>query len=132
MVWHYRGAELEPAKIAAQELNDHLLALTANMDVHVLQGNRTVEVRVAGVDKGTAGRRLLSGDAYDFILCIGDDTTDEDLFAVLPDSAHSLRVGLGGTRAKNTIPGVEDVIQLLAEIALNSTGQMSFPPQSPD
>ncbi len=117
LVWHYRGADLEPAKLAARELEDHLLALTANMDLHVLPGNRTVEVRIAGVDKGTAGRRLLDGDSYDFVLCIGDDTTDEDLFVVLPDSVHSIRVGVGGTRAKHTIPGVEEVVQLLSEMA---------------
>jgi trehalose 6-phosphate synthase/phosphatase len=120
LVWHYRGAELEPAKLAAQELEDHLLALTANIDVHILQGNRTLEVRVAGVNKGTAGHRLLSEGSYDFILCIGDDTTDEDLFTVLPDTAHSIRVGMGGTRAKHTISGVEEVVQFLAEIAKSS------------
>jgi len=122
LVWHYRAAELESGKLAAQELEDHLLALTANMDVHILQGNRTVEVRIAGVNKGTAGRSFLAGDSYDFVLCIGDDTTDEDLFAVLPETAHSIRVGLGGTRAKHTILGVKEVVQLLAEMAQNSAG----------
>jgi trehalose 6-phosphate synthase/phosphatase len=130
LVWHYRGVELEAGKSAAQELYDQLLALTANIDVHVLQGNRTVEVRIAGVNKGTAGRRFLSGDTYDFILCIGDDTTDEDLFAVLPDTAYSIRVGLCGTRARHTIPGVEEVLQLLSEIAKSGTVQLSFRPQA--
>jgi trehalose 6-phosphate synthase/phosphatase len=118
LVWHYRGAEPEPGKLAAQELKDHLLALTANIDVHVLQGNKTVEVRVAGVNKGTGGRRFLSRDSYDFILCIGDDISDEDLFAVLPETAYSIRIGLGGTYAKHTIINVEDVAQLLYEMAL--------------
>ncbi len=131
LVWHYRGAEAESGRLAAQELKDHLLTLTANIDVHVLQGNRTVEARVAGVDKGTAGQRFLAGDSYDFILCIGDDATDEDLFAVLPETAYSIRVGLGGTRARHTILGVEEVVQLLAEVAQNSTGQLTFSPQIP-
>ncbi len=118
LVWHYRGAEAEPGKLAAQELKDHLLAITANVDVHVLQGNKTVEVRIAGVNKGTGGLRFLSKNLYDFVLCIGDDATDEDLFAVLPDSAHSIRVGLAHTRAKHTIPDVKDVIQFLEEMVL--------------
>ena len=130
LVWHYRGVELESGKLVAQELKDQLLALTGNIDVHVLQGNRTLEVRAAGMNKGVAGRRFLSGDTYDFILCIGDDTTDEDLFAVLPDTAHSIRVGLGGTRAKHTISGVEEVVQLLDEISKRGTVQLSFHPQA--
>ncbi len=118
LVWHYRGAEPEPGKLAAQELKDHLLALTANLDLHVLQGNKTVEVRIAGVNKGIGGLRFLSQGPYDFILCIGDDTTDEDVFSALPETAFSIRVGLGGTCAKHTIPDVQEVVRLLGEIAI--------------
>lgn len=117
LVWHYRAAEYEPGKLAAQELKDHLLAFTANIDVHVIQGNKTVEARVAGVNKGTGGLRFLARDSYDFILCLGDDTTDEDLFAVLPETAYSIRVGIGGTCAAHTIGSVEEVIQLLTRMA---------------
>jgi trehalose 6-phosphate synthase/phosphatase len=119
LVWHYRGVEHEPGKLSAQELKDHLLALTANIDVHVVQGNKTVEARIAGVNKGTGGLRFISRGFYDFILCIGDDTTDEDLFAVLPETAYSIRVGLGGTCATHTIAGVEEVIQLLDLMSLS-------------
>jgi len=118
LVWHYRGAEAESGKYAAQELKDHLLALIANIDLHVLQGKKVVEVRIAGATKGTAGLRFLSQHSYDFILCIGDDETDEELFAVLPETAYSFRVGMGGTRARHVISSVTDVIQLLEEIAL--------------
>jgi trehalose 6-phosphate synthase/phosphatase len=118
LVWHYRGAEPESGKLASQELKDHLLALTANIDVHVLQGHKTVEVRIAGMNKGVGGLRFLSQGSYDFILCAGDDTTDEDLFSILPDTAYSIRVGPGGTCAKHTIAGVHEVVRLLGEMAL--------------
>mgnify|MGYP000852725771 CR=1 FL=1 len=117
LVWHYRAAERGPAKLAAQELKDQLLALTANIDVHVLQGNKTVEARVAGVNKGTAGLHFLARKSYDFVLSIGDDATDEDLFAVLPETAWSIRVGMGATLARYNIAGVEEVLRLLAELA---------------
>jgi trehalose 6-phosphate synthase/phosphatase len=118
LVWHYRGAEAEPGKLAAQELKDHLLSITANIDLRVIQGNKTVEVRTAGANKAIGGLRLLSKGAHDFILCIGDDTTDEDLFAVLPDTANSIRVGLGHTCARHTIPDVKDVVKLLEDLTL--------------
>jgi trehalose 6-phosphate synthase/phosphatase len=118
LVWHYRGAEAEPGKLAAQELKDHLLALTANMDLHVLQGNKTVEIRIAGTTKATGSLPFLSRGPHDFILCMGDDQTDEDLFAVLPEMADSIRVGLGNTRARRTMADVEAVVSLLKEISL--------------
>lgn len=118
LVWHYRGAERGPAKLAAQELKDQLLALTANIDVHVLQGNKTVEARIAGVNKGTAGLRFLARKSHDFILAIGDDTTDEDLFAVLPETAWSIRVGMGATLARYSIAGVAEVLELLGELSI--------------
>jgi len=117
LVWHYRGADIEPGKLAAQELKDHLLELTANSNVHILQGNKTVEVRPAGVNKGTAAMQVLLTFAADFILCIGDDVTDEDMFAVLPGNAYSVHVGLGGTNARFSLSGVQDARMLLKNIA---------------
>jgi trehalose 6-phosphate synthase/phosphatase len=120
LVWHYRGAEAEPGRLSAQELKDHLLALTANMDLHVLQGNKTVEIRIAGTTKATGCLPFLSRGPHDLILCIGDDQTDEDLFAVLPEAADSIRVGLGNTCARRTISDVQEVLSLLKELSLLS------------
>ncbi|MDM7996952.1 MAG: trehalose-phosphatase [Acidobacteriota bacterium] len=61
---------------------------------------------------------FLNKKSYDFILCVGDDTTDEDLFAVLPETACSIRVGISGTSARYAVGNVKDVIRLLDEIAL--------------
>lgn len=117
LVWHYRGADPEPGRLAAQELKDHLLALTANIDVHILQGNKTVEIRIAGVDKVT-GSRPFFARGHDFVACIGDDETDEDLFAQLPATAYSIHVGVGGTRAQHIVLSIHEVVQLLKEMAL--------------
>lgn len=117
LVWHYRGSDLEPAKLAAQELKDHLLSLLANQNVHVLLGNKTVEIRPADVNKGNAGMQILSTFLPDFTLCIGDDVTDEDLFDVLPENAYSIHVGLQGTAAKYSVAGIDDALDLLRRIA---------------
>jgi len=117
LVWHYRGADLEPGKLAAQELKDHLLELTANSDVHILQGNKTVEIRPAGINKGTASVQLLPAYVPDFILCIGDDVTDEDMFIALPETAFTIHVGLGGTNARFSVAGTKEARELLKSIA---------------
>ena len=102
--------------MAARELTDDLIALTANIDVQVVQGNKTVEIRNAGVHKGLASQNWLVKNPCDFILAIGDDLTDEDMFTVLPGRAYSIRVGNRPTRARFHLRGPEDVLQLLESL----------------
>ncbi|MFN7145088.1 MAG: bifunctional alpha,alpha-trehalose-phosphate synthase (UDP-forming)/trehalose-phosphatase, partial [Myxococcota bacterium] len=82
IAWHYRRADVEHGAAAAHELRHHLGVLLANAPVEVLAGNKVVEVRPHGVDKSLALTRVRSGAA---LLALGDDRTDDDLFAALPD-----------------------------------------------
>jgi trehalose 6-phosphate synthase/phosphatase len=59
----------------------------------------------------------LSKEKWDFILSIGDDSTDEDIFEALPDRAYSIKVGLGPSKARFTIPSFIEVRELLKELA---------------
>ena len=113
VAWHYRLADPEQAQLRAQELVDHLLNLTAKTDLQIVQGNKVVEIHRAGVDKGSAAGFWMNDEAQDFILAIGDDTTDEDLFKVLPASAISIRVGISATHAQHNIRNCAEVIDLL-------------------
>jgi trehalose 6-phosphate synthase/phosphatase len=117
LVWHYRGADREQGEPFAHELVDNLNALTGNVDVQVMQANKAIEVRMAGINKGTIARELISENGYDFILAIGDDTTDEDLFAVLSDRAHSIRVGAAHSHAKYNCRDVEEVHGVLSMLS---------------
>lgn len=123
LVWHYRSADPEQGELFAHELVDNLNALTGNVDVQVMQANKAVEVRVAGVTKGTVARELIAQDEYEFILAIGDDTTDEDLFAVLPDRAHSFKVGSAHSLAKYNCRDVAEVHQVLSMLTQFSGDQ---------
>jgi len=117
VVWHYRGVDEERGMLAARELADDLIALTANIDVQVLQGDKTVEVRNAGVHKGLASQIWLLKHPCDFILAIGDDLTDEDIFTVLPGRAYSIRVGNRPTHARFHLRGPDDVLQLIETLS---------------
>jgi trehalose 6-phosphate synthase/phosphatase len=116
VVWHYRRAEPELASIRARELTDDLMAYTANLDVQILQGNKVVEVRCGGVTKGIAAMQLLAAQNYDFILALGDDWTDEEMFKALPETAWSIRVGLRSSHAKFNLRSHKEVIELLREL----------------
>ncbi len=129
LVWHYRLADPERGSAAARELTDHLLVFTASIDLQVLRGNKAIEIRKAGVNKGSAVQQWLAKHEYDFVLSIGDDLTDEDMFAVLPSWAYSFRVGTARTHARFRLGNSTEVLQLLAELAL---GQDSTTTDSQD
>lgn len=94
LVWHFRRAEPELGSLRAKELMETLESYLANTALHVMQGSKVIEVKQSSVNKGRAAQRWLTEKpGYDFILAIGDDVTDEDLFAALPESAHSIKVG---------------------------------------
>jgi len=118
LVWHYRNCDAELAAVRAKELKDVLLNLTANLNIGVMEGNKVIEIKNTNINKGRAALKWISKKQWDFILAIGDDLTDEDIFAALPDTAYSIKVGLGSSRAKFYMESVDKVRALLKGISL--------------
>ena len=54
---------------------------------------------------------------YDFILCAGDDVTDENMFTSLPGHTRTIKVGRKKTEAKYYIEDIEHVKALLSTLA---------------
>ena len=69
------------------------------------------------MNKGVAAEALISNGGFDFVLCCGDDTTDEDMFSVLPEYATSVKVGEGETNAGNRVRSPDDIRQILVSLA---------------
>ncbi|MBI2965717.1 MAG: bifunctional alpha,alpha-trehalose-phosphate synthase (UDP-forming)/trehalose-phosphatase [Chloroflexi bacterium] len=104
LAWHFRNAEQDLALWQARELNSHLEEYLVGAPIEVMQGAKIVEVRQQGVTKGAAFKAVVEElGPFDFILALGDDTTDEDTFAALPESAHSVHVGEGSSRASASL-----------------------------
>ena len=117
LAWHHRRADPDQASQRAKELLDDLAGYTRNIDVQVLEGNKVIEIRNTGVNKGTAATEWLNGQSPDFILGIGDDWTDEDLFRALPSPAYSVRVGPANTAARYFLGSHTMVRRLLRELS---------------
>jgi trehalose 6-phosphate synthase/phosphatase len=122
LAWHHRRADPEQAAQRAKELLDDLADYTRNIDIQVLEGNKVIEVRNTGVTKGAAALEWLSSEGGRFILAIGDDWTDEDLFLALPAEAFSVRVGLARTAARYHLASHTAVRRLLRELAAQGSG----------
>jgi trehalose 6-phosphate synthase/phosphatase len=116
LVWHFRKADPEQASQIARELLDDLVNFTANMNVQILQGSKVIEIRNTGINKGTLANHLLSANDYDFILAIGDDVTDEDMFRSLPPSAYTIKVGMKTSYAKYNLQNYIEVRKLLGDL----------------
>jgi trehalose 6-phosphate synthase/phosphatase len=116
LVWHFRAADPELAGLRRSELRDAVHDLTANLDVGVFEGDKIFEIKRTGVDKGRAVMRWLRRADWDFILAIGDDYTDEDMFGALPLEAYSIKVGRGMSRARFSLRSVDESRQLLARL----------------
>jgi len=117
LAWHYRRADPEQGSQRAKELLDDMAGYTRNIDVQVLEGNKVIEVRNTGVNKGTAATEWLAGQNPDFILAVGNDWTDEDMFRALPSTAYTVRVGLDKTAARYFLTSHAAVRRLLRELA---------------
>ena len=130
LAWHCRRADPEQAVRSARELFDALSGFTRNIDLQVIEGNKVLEVRNTGVSKGTAATDWLGGLSADFILAIGDDWTDEDLFRALPPSAYSVRVGLANTAARYYLTNHTAVRRGLGELSQAPRDAGSLPPKA--
>jgi len=113
LAWHYRKADPELGDIRANELSTTLKELISNHGLSVLEGNKVLEIKSSGVNKGKASTKKLVGKNYDFIFAIGDDWTDEFMFEDLPENSITVKVGIKKTSARYYVDNTSKVHSLL-------------------
>ena len=114
LVWHYRMSDPEFGEWLANDLVHNLEQMLAETPLHAVRGQKSVEVKLSWANKGEVMKRLTTvRPRPDFLLAAGDDRTDEDLFARLPDSAWTIHVGGNPSRAKYRLSGPEEIRRLL-------------------
>jgi len=111
LVFHYRNSDPEMASMRVKELIDELSSLIANTDYSILLGNKVVEIRPAGINKGTIA--LYFCQDCDFVFSMGDDITDEDMFKALPSKAITIKVGAAPSFAKYYVPSQNEALNVL-------------------
>jgi trehalose 6-phosphate synthase/phosphatase len=116
LAWHYRAVERNLGNERAKEVIYNLKSIVADKGLDILHGDKVIEVKCHAVNKGRAALRCVNMDRYDFILAIGDDTSDEDMFKALPQDAITIRVGTGVSAATFYQRSFEEVRHLLQGI----------------
>ncbi|QQT33375.1 bifunctional alpha,alpha-trehalose-phosphate synthase (UDP-forming)/trehalose-phosphatase [Sphingobacterium multivorum] len=116
LAWHYRKVELGLGELKATELKEILNPMLNDYGLQLLDGNAVIEVKNTEVNKGKAALEIAGHIKADFMLAIGDDITDEDLFKYLPQSTISIKVGSNKSAAKYYLDEQEDVLQFLNQL----------------
>lgn len=120
LVWHYRKADIELGVLRALELRANVSNLISNQDLEILEGNKVIEIKVSGINKGSAAIEYLTDKTFDFLMAIGDDWTDEFLFKELPKNALTIKVGTDKSAAKYYVDSYKDVRTLLKSFIENN------------
>lgn len=94
-----------------------------NAPIEILPGKAVCEIKHSGVTKATGVRELMSHEPFKSRrpIFLGDDVTDETVFAIMPDfDGLSFSVGRQARGVAGTFTGPQDVRRWLANL-LNGT-----------
>ncbi len=116
LVWHYRKVETGLGELRTGELLHNLRFLAGDRGLQLLTGNKVVEIKNMEINKGKAALGQLQEKSYDFIMAVGDDHTDEDIFKALPDNALTIKVGSNVSAARFYLRDPEAVRALLGSL----------------
>jgi trehalose 6-phosphate synthase/phosphatase len=119
LTWHYRNTEPVLGYSSSRELIHLLEKVIHPFNLKILDGNKVVEILTNKTGKGRAVKNLYEQNRYDFILSIGDDATDEEMFEFFLNKsvAFTIKVGDGLTRAKAKLNTINDVASLLKQMS---------------
>ncbi len=120
LAWHYRLSDQRAAGRERDVLLGELRRRCGALGLMTMENSRVVEVCPVSVSKGNAVRPWVESGRYDLLMALGDDTTDETMFAVMPEDAWTLRVGAGQTRARRRLAGPGAVRRLLRYLVAES------------
>lgn len=113
LVWHYRNVDAWLASLREQQLVDTLIEPCSRQGLQIMRGNKIVEIKSPNHTKGSEARRLLGMEDYDFVMAIGDDTTDEDMFRALPETSYTIKIGRMSQVARFNLSSQSKVLPFL-------------------
>lgn len=93
LVWHYRNVNSWVGYLMGQKLIQAIQKPCQKLGLQIMQGNKIIEIKSARCSKGGVVKTLLKNHKYDFLMAIGDDTTDEDMFKAMPPEAITIKIG---------------------------------------
>jgi trehalose 6-phosphate synthase/phosphatase len=118
LAWHYRNIPPNVGRIYSKALTEELSGFSSLYNLRIIDGKKVVEIMSNEINKGTAVEYLTRKSAFDYILSIGDDKTDEDMFNALSGkiNADTVKIGKGRSVAMYNLNDVRQVRVLLRHL----------------
>lgn len=119
---HYKMcAEKDIKRLMAEIEADYQKHIKANnLPYRYLMSGEQFEIMPEICNKGSVIQKNYLFKTGDFILAAGDDDTDEDLFAILPKTTFTFKIGKKKTKAKIRIAEVERFVDFLSRLENSS------------
>ncbi|MET0146115.1 MAG: trehalose-phosphatase [Ilumatobacteraceae bacterium] len=114
VVLHVREAHPSQGADSADELRRQAADVTG---AHVLSGHDVVELLTRATSKAVAIAELRAELSVASVVFVGDDRTDEEVFADLGPGDCAIRVGRGATAARHRLAGPPEVLAFLDALA---------------
>jgi trehalose 6-phosphate phosphatase len=111
--FHYRRANEGEAERAVDSI---LTWAEERPEIKVTMGKMIVEMSISPHHKGDAVLALKEEAGAECVVFIGDDTTDENVFAMLGESDIGIKVGPGETAADYRVDDITNVVDVLVAI----------------
>lgn len=121
LAWHYRKVEEGLGELRANELMTNLRFITADRGLQMMPGNKVVEIKNVEVNKGKISAQWLDQLDHDFVLALGDDHTDEDMFKALPANAHTIKIGSNISAARFYLRDYREARRLLRALSFRNS-----------
>ena len=91
--WYYKDCDIYFGHVQANEINTHLQNIYENCKIDIVNGKGYVEIKPKNVNKGYFISHIIKQQFVekfdpDFILAVGDDISDEEMFKYL-NSVHN-------------------------------------------
>ena len=147
IIWQFRDADPDFGIMQSKELEEHLneIVNTHQTPLDIIRGGGVddayIEVRPAGLSKGLFLEHMLSllksnGIMIDFLMGVGDDITDEDMFKAIRRfeskassksvSCYAVTVGKKYSEAHAFVDDPEAVIEMLSALKKTSLNQRRY------
>ena len=145
VVWYYNNCDQELGKNLASILTSELHNLIIEFNLKIFHGKGFIEVIAFGIHKGyfvshILKKQIKKGRAPDFIMCVGDDFSDEKMFNYLDKkeneikkyckdvNIYSITVGKKPSKAKyyvNSVKNVKEIINIFVKITEKTSSSIS-------
>ncbi|KAL0234875.1 hypothetical protein GEMRC1_001460 [Eukaryota sp. GEM-RC1] len=91
LAWHYRNCDNILVSTNLSELGSLFNEMCTSLPIDMLHGDKVIEFRSKTLNKGTAVKTVLSSldKPFDWIMTIGDDVTDEQMFEYFKNSSDN-------------------------------------------